>query len=84
MISSGNTSRMEITAVDTGLLLQTSKGMKISAKGTVNIEGETCKIKMKKGLQTQSENIKIEGKSKDVNVKAGNGITVKGQGVNLN
>ena len=83
-ISSGSTSRIEITAKGTGLLLHTGKGMKISAKGAINIEGERCNIKMKKGLLAQSENIKLESKGKDINVKAGNIITVKGNGINLN
>ena len=83
LISSGSISRIEITAKDTGILIETAKNIKIGAKGTINIEGETCKIKVKKGLQIQSENIKIEGK-KEVNVKAGNSITVKGNGTNLN
>jgi len=83
-ISSGSSSRIEIAANGTGLLLDTGKGIKISAKGAVNIEGERCNIKMKKGLLAQSENIKLESKGKDVNVKAGNSITVKGNGINLN
>jgi uncharacterized protein involved in type VI secretion and phage assembly len=82
-ISSKSTSRIEITATDTGILLDTAKGIKIKAKGAINIEGKKCNIKMKKGLLAQSENIKADGK-KDVKVNAGNGITVKGKGINLN
>ena len=84
MISCDSASRFEIRAIDTGILFDTSKGLRMSAKEAVNIEGETCNIKMKKGLQVQSENIKIESKSKDINIKAGNAITVKGSGINLN
>jgi len=84
LISSDSASRIEIRASDTGVLLDTSKSVNIKAKGTVNIEGERCNIKMKKGLQIQSENIKVESKGKDVNIKAGNAIGIKGNGINLN
>jgi len=83
IISSKGVSRIEIRAKDTGMLFSTGKGMKFSAKGNINIEAEECNIKVKKGLLMKSENIKAEGR-KNVNVKAGNSMAVKANGINLN
>jgi uncharacterized protein involved in type VI secretion and phage assembly len=82
MISSDGTSRIELAAKDTKILLKTTGVMKISAKGKVTINGKECIINAKKGFISKSENIKVEGK--EVNVKAGNAIGVKGSGINLN
>lgn len=84
IISGDGGTRFEFLAKDKVLNLKTDKDLKISAKGKISIEGEEGTIKMKKGLLNQGENVKIEGKSKDVNIKAGKNVVVEGSGINLN
>lgn len=84
LISNGSTSRIELAAKGTNLLFKTNGVVKVSANGKIIINGKECKIKASNGILTQSKDIKLEGKNKDVNVKAGNAIGVKGDGINLN
>jgi uncharacterized protein involved in type VI secretion and phage assembly len=82
MISSGDSSKIELASHGTNMLFKTTGVMNISAKGKITINGKECRINIKKGIITQSKDIKLDGKN--VNVKAGNSVTVKGNGINLN
>ena len=81
LISASGTVRLELLSKDS-LIRMVSKGINMSAKGKIRLSGEECIIKARKGLKAKSENIKVEGR--EVNIKAGNSIAVKGNGINLN
>ena len=81
LISSSGAMKFEFLVKDS-LIRMVSKGMDMQALKRILFSGEECVVKAKKGFVSKSENIKVEGKN--VNVKAGNAITVKGNGINLN
>jgi len=83
-ISGDGKTRFELIAKGTLLNIKTDGDMKISAKGKILIEGEERFIKMKKDFSGKGENIKVEGKSKEVSIKSGKNHIVKGTGINLN
>jgi uncharacterized protein involved in type VI secretion and phage assembly len=83
IISSDN-SRLEFAASGTKLLFRTDGEMKISAKGKITINGKECRINASKSFLSQSKDMKLESKGKDINIKAGNAIGIKGNGINLN
>lgn len=83
-ITAKGKTRVEFLAKDGILKITTDKSLNISAKKKLIIKGQEGSIKMKKGLINQGENIKIEGKGKDINIKAGKNVVVEGSGINLN
>jgi uncharacterized protein involved in type VI secretion and phage assembly len=84
VITGKGKTRMEFLAKEGSLKITTDKNINISAKKKLIINGQEGTIKMKKGLLNQGENIKIEGKGKDINIKAGKNVVVEGSGINLN
>jgi len=64
--------------------ITTDMDLTVSAKGKLIIQAEEVEIKTEKGLLDKGENISIESSNKDINIKSGKGVTVKGSGINLN
>jgi uncharacterized protein involved in type VI secretion and phage assembly len=83
LVSAKDSSRIELSAEDKKILLKASV-VRMSSSGKIIFNGKECIIKASKGIITQSKDIKLESKGKDINVKAGNAIGIKGNGINLN
>jgi uncharacterized protein involved in type VI secretion and phage assembly len=84
-IISGGT-RWEFKKKDKLMKISTDAGIDLSAEGKIRIKcKDKATISADKSLVIQGQNVKIESKDKDVNIKSGKNITVNGSsGIALN
>lgn len=83
IISADNTSRLEFSAEDELINLETENDIQISANGNIQLNAEEISIESSKETNISSESFQISS-SKELNINADKDITIKGSGIALN
>ena len=76
--------RYEFSAKDETINMNTDIDLRLSAKGTLDIEADECGIKFDKGAKIEVDGLTIEAKSKDIEINANQNLEIEGTTVKLN
>jgi len=74
----------EFNVAEKKIKINTGMDIIINAKKKFLLNSETMNLKSKKGVKIEGDEILTESKGKDINIKAGKNVGVKGTGINLN